>query len=252
MESMPGIHIELLLVLFVAIPVASAILLQWATQHSPLSTALRSYSGVVAPFFVSVALLFGLFATFLAADIWERVNDYNHSLEQEVGAIQTIRQIAVVLGERGQTIDLAVSDYTNIALGEEINSRTSPRSPAANLALGELARAILAPEVAQSGGSAAQGALLSSFIQLREARATRIHIASSHSDPYKWATVIVLGIMTQIALIFCHIDNRKAQSAALFIFTLAFVVTLAALGIHERPLADPTLVSLDHISRLGD
>ncbi len=234
-----------LVLVFAALPIVSAILLQYVTQHSPLTPTLRTYGGVVGPFFVSVAILFGLFATFLAADIWERVNDGNHSLEQEVSAIWIIRQISDGLGEDGQAVNQAIAAYTDAALNEEWRGRENPVSSSANLALNDLVQAILSLE----DEDVAQGALLQSFHEIRQARATRYHIASSQSDPYKWATVILLGIMTQIALIACHINDAKAQSAALTIFTIAFVLTLLALGIHERPLADPVLVSMENMHR---
>ena len=228
-----------------ALPIASAILLHFTTQHSRLTPLLRTYGGVVGPFFVSVAILFGLFSTFLAADVWERVNDGNHSLEQEVSAIWTIRQIAEGLDDEGQTINRAIIAYTEAVLNEEWSDRESSTSSEANLTLNELVHAILALE----DQDAAQGALLQSFHEIRQARATRYHIASSQSDPYKWTTVILLGIMTQIALIACHINDAKAQSAALAIFTIAFVFTLVALGIHEKPLADPELVAIENMHR---
>ena len=245
-------HIRLPVLIFAAIPIGSAILLQIITQHSPLTPFFRSFAGVVGPFFVSVAILFGLFATFLAADVWERVNDSNHSLEQEVGAIRTIRQISASLGEHGQAINLAIIEYTEVTLRQEWDNRESQMSQAADMALGRLVQTILTPEMATNERVAAQDALLTSFHEIRQARATRTHIASSSSDKYKWATVLLLGILTQVALVACHIVDRKAQSAALAIFTSAFVVTVIALGVHEQPLADPMLVSMQNMERLRE
>ena len=244
MEADSDIQVAWLVALFAAIPLVTAIVLQWLSQHSPLTPVLASYQGVVAPFFVSVALLFGLFATFLAAEIWERVNDSSHSLEHEIGAIQTISQIADALGEQGEPIGRALADYTAIVVDEERSITAGARSMIAESALGELVENILALEGTEPKNDAAMRALLTSFRDLRQARATRIHIASTHSDASKWITVVVLGIVTQIALVICHIDNRRAQSAALFIFTLGFVVTLIALGIHERPLANPQITAM--------
>ncbi len=83
MEADPNIQVAWIMALFAAIPVVTAVALHWLSQHSPLTPALASYSGVVPPFFVSVALMFGLLAPFLAAETWERVNDSSHSLEHE-------------------------------------------------------------------------------------------------------------------------------------------------------------------------
>jgi hypothetical protein len=252
MEFMLGLHIVWLVGLFLAIPFVSAGVLHWVTQHSPLAPALKAYSGVVGPFFVSVGLLFGLFATFLAVDVWERVSVSNRSLELEVGALQTIKQLSQAIGEVGKAVDAAVEDYAIVTLNEEWKNDRNPRSAAADDALGRLAGAIIDPKIAEAAGSAAQAALLTCFHELREARATRIHIASTHSDPYKWATVILLGILTQVALVFCHIGDRKAQFVALLLFSTGFAITLIALGVHERPLADPELVRLEHMHSIAE
>jgi hypothetical protein len=137
-------------------------------------------------------------------------------------------------------------------LREERSNENSPRSTGADMALGRLVQAILDPEIAAHGSGAAQTALLTCFHEIVQARAARIHVASTHSDPHKWATVILLGILTQIALVFCHVGDRKAQFAALAIFSLGFAITLVVLSIHERPLADPTLVSLETMHRLAE
>ncbi len=77
-----------------SIPICFAIILQRVTQHSPIAGFFQSYVGVVGPHFVSVGILFALFATFLGADIWSRVQASNPSLEHEAGALQSLRQIA--------------------------------------------------------------------------------------------------------------------------------------------------------------
>jgi len=252
MEIILSLHVVWLTVLFLAIPLATAAVLQWISQHSPLAPYLKSYGGVVGPFFVSVGLLFALFATFLAADIWDRINVSNRSLELEVSALQSLRQLSSAIGETGETIDAAVSDYVNMTLNEEWNDGGRERSKAVDDALGRLASAIIDPRIADVAGTAAQSALLTCFHELREARATRFHIATTHSDPYKWATVILLGVLTQIALVFCHIGDRKAQAVALLLFSTGFAITLIALGVHERPLNDPELVSLERMQRIAE
>jgi hypothetical protein len=241
-----------LVVLFLVIPLAAAAILQFVTQHTALRPHLVGYGGVVGPFFVSVGLLFGLFATFLAADIWERVKDCNHSIEIEIGAIQTIKQVSLAVGQPAQDVERALQDYLTVTMHEEWDTSQGSRSEAAELALGRMVGAILEPGFAQVIGTAAQDTLLSSFKDIREARVTRSHIASTHSDPYKWATVILLGILTQVALVFCHVGDRKAQAAALLLFSLGFSITLVALGLHEQPLSDPDLVALSRLHRIGE
>src|SRR5712691_9197641 len=51
---------------------AAALAVHLLTFHSPLGAWLRSFRGVVAPFFVSPILIFGLLLGFVAGGVWQR------------------------------------------------------------------------------------------------------------------------------------------------------------------------------------
>jgi len=234
-----------------SIPIVFAFLLQWVTHGSPLAGFFQGYVGVQGPYFVSVAILFALFSTFLGADIWSRVQHSNHSLEHEAGAIQSLRQIASTQGPNGAAIEASLNDYVETSLAQEWASEDRGRSVAVDQALERLVTDILNPNLASDAHRTAQTAMLESYRDIGRARSERLHVAASHSDPYKWAAVILLGLLTQVAIALVHFDNRKAQSAALLVFTMAFVVTLTALAAHESPLADLALISPEPIQRLA-
>ena len=234
-----------------AIPVVFAVVLQWVTQHSPLAGYFQSFIGVVAPFFVSVGILFALFATFLGADIWQRVQASNHSLEHEAGAIQSLRQIASTQGPKGAGIEESLLTYIKTSIAEEWVAEGTDRSEAVDNALEKLVTAILDPALSTDDHRTAQVAMLESYRDIRRARAERFHVVESHSDPYKWIAVILLGLLTQIAIAMIHLDNSRAQGAAVTVFTIAFVVTLSVLAAHESPLADLVETSPDPIHRLA-
>lgn len=233
-----------------SIPILFAIVLQWVTQHSPIAGFFQSYVGVVAPYFVSVAVLFGLFATFLGADIWARVQATNHGLEHEAGAIQSLRQIASTQGSNGAAIEESLRHYIETSLSHEWASEEKGRSAAVDNALEGLVTAILDPALSSDAHRTAQAAMLESYRDIRRARAERLHVADSHSDPYKWAAVILLGLLTQVSIAMVHFENRKAQGAAVAVFTIAFVITLTVLVAHESPLADLAVISPEPIHRL--
>jgi len=248
------LHLDLAWLIFwlCFIPTAAAVLLYLVTQHGPFAAHLQSYRGVVAPFFASVGIVFAVFAAFLGADIWERVQHSNHSLETEAAAVQSIVQIAGSLGPNGAPIVRNFEIYVHATLELELGKGSRARSPIADSALGEAVQAILALPPDGGRDLAAQGTMLGAYERIWQARATRRHIANTHSDPYKWMAVLFLGILTQVSLALCHIDQRKPLAAALFVFTLAFTGTMVALAIHERPLADPKIVSLNHLKHSVD
>ena len=250
MQAALDLDLAWLVVWLSAIPVVAAAALYWFTQRSALAPWVRGYTGVVAPFFASVGIVFAVFAAFLGADIWQRVQASNQSLEREVAAVQSILQIAAALDEGGDAVAAHVRRYVNETLSEELSRGGASRSVAADQALEELIHEILALSHANDAARAAQGALLGAFEEIWRARATRRYVADTHSDPYKWVAVILLGILTQVGLVLCHLDKPKPLAASLVVFTAALVVTLVALVMHERPLADPSVVSLDHVYRI--
>jgi len=65
--SVPALFASLFVFYF-----GTAALLVWLSFRSPLSTRIQSFKGVVAPFFGSTAIIFGLLIGFLSSDIWER------------------------------------------------------------------------------------------------------------------------------------------------------------------------------------
>lgn len=250
MEAILDLNLGWLIFGLCFIPSLCAVLLYGVTQHGPLAVPLQEFRGVVAPFFASVGIIFAVFAAFLGSDIWERVQHSNHSLEQEVSAVQSIIQIANALGNPGTPIIATVNRYVHATLDEELSRRGQPRSVVADSALEELVREVLDLPKENGKYGVAQSAMLAAYESLWQARATRRHIANTHSDPYKWLAVILLGFLTQVAVTVCQLDKPKPLAAALFIFTLAYAVTLVALVMHERPLSDPTLVSLEHLNRV--
>ena len=110
------------------IPIISAVILYFVTQHGPFAATLQKFRDVVAPYFVSVGILFALFAAFLGNDIWQRVQQTNHSLEQEVAGVQSIVQIARSLGENGAPIVSTMRLYIDVTLDLELSENGQARS----------------------------------------------------------------------------------------------------------------------------
>ena len=232
------------------IPFVAAVFLYLVTQHGPLAVPLRPYGEVVPPYFASVGILFALFSAFLGNDIWQRVESSNHALEKETASVQSIVQIARSLDRDGWPILSNTRRYVNATIDNELTEGGQARSAIADTALEAVAREIIHLPQDHGSTTAAQGAMLAAYERIWEARTTRRHIAATHSDPHKWFAVLFLGFLTQVALVLCHMDKPKALVAALGVFTAGFIVTMAALAVHERPLGDPEIVSRDHLTRI--
>lgn len=240
-------------VLVILLPVASAVAIQWATQKSAMAQRIQSYKGLVAPYFVSIGLLFSLFAVFLANEIWIRAQDQAHerirSLEYEAGGLQSLQQIAVALGDSGAAIRAAVADYIEISMTEEQKASSGPASSSIDDALQRIADAILGSDLVEGGHAIAQTQLLESYREILRARADRSLLSDYQRDIYKWSGMVLLGVVTQIAIGMVHIENKKAEAAGLFLFTVAFVATIVMLVLSENTVSELTVDSLDIVRR---
>jgi hypothetical protein len=87
--------------------------------------------------------------------------------------------------------------------------------------------------VAQTGvskGADVRKALLDMVLTIRNAHEDRVELSNDRTAVSKWAAVLMLALVTQLAI---------AQIAALFIFTLAAVSVLGLRAIHEVPFEPP-------------
>ena len=227
---------------FAAPPIVFAITIQWATQVSKSAKYFQSFRGIVAPFFASVGVPFALFVTFLMNDIWVRVEDGTkdvlQSLEREAGALSSLHQIAVSLGDDGVAIKARVADYIEASHAEGQGAPGGGRSSSVNDSLQHIADAILHPDLSRGSHAVVQQQLLESYREIGRARADRTPISIPQRDLHKWTGMIVLGLLTQISIAMIHIENRKAAAASLFLFTSAFVVMLVVFALSEMRIAD--------------
>lgn len=67
--------------------------------------------GVVGPYFAALALLFGLFASLTASDVWQRIGKANSLVSAEVNALRSLLSLSEVMGAESATIKVIVHDY---------------------------------------------------------------------------------------------------------------------------------------------
>jgi hypothetical protein len=92
---------------------------------------------------------------------------------------------------------------------------------------------------------AAERALIETVLKVRATRSERISLAADRTAETKWATLLLLGLLTQFAIALVHLDRPRAQIAALAVFSTAAVVAFGLVAAQERPFAVPLQVSPD-------
>ena len=94
---------ELLIV--VAIPyVLAAFIIYWSSQCRPFRARVQTLTGIVAPFFGSVGILFGLLTGFLANDISDRNRQAARALLAEADGLHTVQTLSIASAASGRTL----------------------------------------------------------------------------------------------------------------------------------------------------
>jgi len=238
----------------VATPYAlAALIIYWASQCRPFRTKVQMLTGVVAPFFGSVGLLFGLLTGFLAADISDRNRQAARALLAEADGLHTVQTLSLASITDMSAIRDALHAYAESVLKDEWPHMVDEgRSIKTELAFTNLLKQVSDPSIARSAGQAVHTALLNGVARTGSARTDRLALSDDRTNQYKWLTVILLGIITQVAIGLVHLDKPRAQIASLAVFSFAVIVTLTLLAAQEHPFAGVVQVPATAIQNFLD
>jgi hypothetical protein len=193
-------------------------------------------TGVVAPFFGAVSVLFALLTSFLANDVGDRNRQAWRAVHTESSAAMSVHTLSVASASDMAAIRVALRDYLQSVVRDEWRAMAEDgASSKTDAALAALLRELSDPKIATEAGQAVHNALLSTALRVRDARADRLALASDRTNDVKWATVMLLGVLTQIALAFVHLERVRAQVAAIALFSVAAVVALGLIALQEQP-----------------
>ena len=220
---------------------ATAAFMVWLSFRSGLSRQIQSFKGLVAPFFVSTATIFGLLVGFLSSDIWERNKQAERVVLTESDTLLALHSLSAASGSDDKNLRTAIRSYVAAVVEDEIPRLAfQPRSARTDAALDALLREVASPATAKDAG--VQRTLLDMVLRVRAAHEDRIVLSNDRSMVTKWAAVLLLALITQIAIAAVHLEKARPQLAALFIFTLAAVSILGLLAVHEAPFEPPVFI----------
>lgn len=218
--------------LSVATPIAVALLLFLLEARGPLAPALQRTTGLVGPYFTSVAILFGLFTSQLMTDVWQRENMARQSLRAESNAAQAIAAIARASGIDSMIVP-PLKAYVTTASKEDPYAESIPGARRT----ADEAFQILLTSALHSGSldGPARTALLAATTELRHARDRWLSLADDETASIKWISILVLGALTQVAIMLVHSGSRRAVWISVSLFTVAFVFCLVVVAVFDAP-----------------
>lgn len=226
---------------------AVALFLCWLSFASRFAAHAQSWKGVVPPFVAVPATLFGLLMTFLSQDVWDANRSAYRAIAMEREQLATLAALSGNHGDSADDIPRAVRDYVETAVGLEWKTMEDGKeAPETEAALNRLTRAVASARIE----AAFQRALVDTVMRLRSAREQRLAIAAAFPDDRKWAAVIIIAFITQIAIAVVHLDRPRPQLLAQAIFALAAIVPISLVASVDEPYSPPNAVSSEPLAQL--
>jgi hypothetical protein len=219
----------------------TAALIVWLSFRSPLRGRIQSFKGVVAPFFGSTAIIFGLLIAFLSNDIWDRNKQAEHLIFAESDTLVALYSLSAASGVDNQGLRTAIRSYVTAVIEDEWpRLAVQQRSAQADAALNALLREVAATGVGKD--VSVQRTMLDMALRVRAAHEDRVVLSNDRTVVTKWIAVLLLALITQLSIAVVHLEKPRPQAAALVIFTLAAVSILGLLAVHEAPFEPPVFI----------
>jgi hypothetical protein len=230
---------------------ATGVLVAWLAFLSPLRGSIQRLSGIVAPYFASIGLVFALLTGFLAADISDRFKQAVRAVQVEAGALSGLDAFTLAAPLDARPIRAALAAYLEALVNDEwprmSRAETSARADAA---LTDLLRAVATPRTAPATRDAVHYGLVELALQAATARSDRIALNSRQTDEIKWMTVLLLGLFTQLSIGMVHLDRGPAHVAAIAVFSVAMIVALGTIAVQEAPFDGALQISPTPLERV--
>lgn len=185
--------------------------------------------GVAGPYFAALALLFGLYASLMANEVWQKIARVNDLLDTEVSALQSLASIGNSVAPQDQRVAATVMAYAKVLTA---NDRMPPVAQGPMPGLQEPLRqlyAIGADADFFKGHAPQNSAFMSALETLRAAHLERSKLRSQTHDTAKLVSLLIFGLLTQIAIAFCHAGNQRAISTTVMLFSVGFSVSVACM-----------------------
>jgi MFS family permease len=187
--------------------------------------------GVVGPYFAALALLFGLFASLMANEVWQKTSRVNDLLDTQVSALQSLSAISQSIAPGDERVPQAVRAFTEGLLATDRDPPNPSQPPAAVRASLQQLYAIGADTALFSGHAPQNSSYMSALETLRMSYLERSTLRHQSHDSAKLVSLLIFGFLTQIAIAFCHAGNQRAISASVMLFSVGFSVAVAVMAL---------------------
>lgn len=215
-----------------------ALLLTWLASRLP-AHHIAAFTGAEPAIIGTVSLLFGLFAAFLANDIWTRNQIARQAVIEEGDAIRNLARLAEGLDKQNvETMRDALVDYVKVVVEKDWPlMQTGERSLEVLAKVRTISNLIVSGPIGKAVGPTVQSKMLDSFVHLREKRQIRTILAENRTFTIKWHALVLFGLLTQLAITITHLSKPRPMLLGQLVFGLALATCLSILVTNEFPFS---------------
>ncbi len=226
-----------LLLLGILATFATAGLLVWLSNFSRFAGWFRAMSNFSTQVVAVVGILFALYTTFFASDIWNVRDRAQTAIVQETEALRGLFRLAEQQSPAiGQPVLAAIRNYARLTSEVEWPLLAyGQSSPQVLDGWRRLLASVLAEPVAQRLPTSVHSAMLQQVERVQAARYQRLAQSQKHGDPLKWFAVACLGALTMLTIVMVHLDNWRTQTMALLIYAAAISISFTAAYLQRSP-----------------
>ncbi len=226
-----------LLVLGILATFATAAVLLWLSSFSRFAPWFRSFHNFSPQVVAVVGILFALYTTFFASDIWSVRDRAQTAIVQEAQALRGLFRLAeqqppVIAAP----ILAAIRDYARLTV--EVEWPLLAQGQTSQQVLDgwrRLLGSVLAEPAAKGLPTSVHTIMLQEVERVQAARHQRLAQSQKHGDPLKWFAVACLGTLTMLTMVLVHLDHWRTQLAALLIYSSAISISFTAAYLQRSP-----------------
>ncbi len=220
-----------LLVLGIVATFATAGLLLWLSNFSRAAPLIRSLSNFSPQVVAIVGILFALYTTFFASDIWSVRDRAQTAILQEADALRNLFRLAEQQPpDIGAPIIAAIRDYARAAA--EIEWPLLAQGKASEQALASwrrLLRAMMGEAAKKGLATSVHAAMLQEARQVQVAHYQRLAQSQKHGDPLKWFAVACYAAAISVSFAAAYLQRSPFQVFVLSPQPIAELITMESL-----------------------
>jgi hypothetical protein len=219
----------------------------WLLNKSPASNWFASSEDISPPLLSLPTILFALFVTNLASDVWQKHFQAKEALLHEAAAVRSLIQLSADVESNGQTLMHATTNYIHAVIDREWSAMIHGDHAQKESALRELEALDSTiskignghPQPKQYSALRLNGALES----LRLSRLQRISLAHDSISISKWASVMTLGLLALTTIALTHLRRPKAMKISILLTILCILASIHVLSQNRSPYVGVAAVS---------